>query len=114
MCCDQLTGAARVATKEKTAPFEGGSGNKTGWGSALAGLEPRLGLVDDIDSALAAHNAAIAVTLLERAKRVPDLHGLLSSFAARRAPWVYVSARPDSEFMVGGTGIEPVATTMST
>jgi hypothetical protein len=51
-------------------------------GSALAGFEPALRLVDDVDTALAAHDAAIAVTLLERAERVLDLH--LASPSSRR------------------------------
>jgi hypothetical protein len=50
--------------------------------SALACLEPALGLVDHVDPALAAHDAAIAVALLERAERVLDLHG--SSPSSRR------------------------------
>jgi hypothetical protein len=36
--------------------------------SALAGFEPALGLVDHIDPALTAHDAAIAMALLERAE----------------------------------------------
>lgn len=35
---------------------------------ALTGFEPALGLVDNIDPALTAHDAAIAVALLERAE----------------------------------------------
>jgi hypothetical protein len=42
--------------------------------SALAGLELFLGLVDHVDAALAAHNLAIAMALLERAQRILDLH----------------------------------------
>jgi|TARA_R100000049_G_C1910320_1_gene57846 hypothetical protein len=37
-------------------------------GSALTGFEPGLGLVDHIDAALTAHNAAVAVALFERAE----------------------------------------------
>jgi hypothetical protein len=36
--------------------------------SALTGFEPALGLVDHVYTALAAHNAAVAVALLERAE----------------------------------------------
>ncbi len=36
--------------------------------SALTGFEPALRLVDHIDAALTAHDAAIAVALLERAE----------------------------------------------
>src|SRR5712671_767760 len=41
---------------------------------ALAGLEARIGLVDDVDAALAAHDAAVLVALLERLQRIGDLH----------------------------------------
>ena len=43
-------------------------------GSALTGLVPLLRLVDHIDAALAAHDLAIAMTRLERAERVRNLH----------------------------------------
>ena len=45
--------------------------------SALTSFVTLLGLVDNIDPALAAHDLAIAVTLLERAERVCDFHGAL-------------------------------------
>ena len=41
---------------------------------ALTCLETALRLVDDVDAALAAHNTAIAVALLERTQRVPYFH----------------------------------------
>src|ERR1700759_5485594 len=44
-------------------------------GSALLGFEARVGLVDDVDPALAAHELAVAVTRLERLERASDLHG---------------------------------------
>jgi len=44
------------------------------WQSALTCFEAALGLVDHVDAALAAHDAAIAMALLERAERVLDLH----------------------------------------
>src|SRR5690606_37896320 len=47
---------------------------KGGGASALAGLEARRGLVDDVDAALAANHAVVAVTALERLERVLDLH----------------------------------------
>jgi hypothetical protein len=53
---------------------------------ALTGFEPALRLVDNIDAALAAHDAAVAVTLLERAERIFDLHGLLLSSRRGLAP----------------------------
>ncbi len=49
----------------------------------LAGFEPALRLVDDVYAALTAHNAAVAVAILERTERVSDLHDGLSSIAAR-------------------------------
>ena len=55
-------------------------------GSTLAGFEPALRLVDDVDAALTAHNAAIAVAVLERAERIFDLHGSLLRRGASFAP----------------------------
>ena len=46
--------------------------------SALLGFEARVGLVDDVDDALAAHELAVAVTRLERLERASDLHDLIS------------------------------------
>ncbi len=43
--------------------------------SALTGLEAALGLVDDVYAALAAHDTAVPVPILQRAERVADLHG---------------------------------------
>src|SRR6266481_5678978 len=43
--------------------------------SALAGLEARVGLVDDVDAALAAHDAAVLVAGLHGLERMADLHG---------------------------------------
>ena len=40
-------------------------------------FKPRLGFVDHIDPAFAAHDTTVAVTLLKRAERVSDLHGPL-------------------------------------
>jgi hypothetical protein len=42
--------------------------------SALAGLEARVLLVDDVDTALAANKAVLAMTSLERLERILDLH----------------------------------------
>jgi hypothetical protein len=57
---------------------------------SLTGFEARLRLVDYVDAALTAYDAAIAVTLLKRAERVFDLHSPSPHFAARvrllRAP----------------------------
>src|SRR5437899_3216077 len=43
--------------------------------SALAGLEARVGLVDDVDAAFAAHDAAVLVARLHGLQRMADLHG---------------------------------------
>ena len=61
--------------KEKAAP-KGRLFDQTGLNSALACLEPALCLVDHVDTALAAHHAAVAMTGLQRTKRVPDFHAL--------------------------------------
>lgn len=80
-------------------------------GSALTGFVALLGLVDHVDPALTAHNLTVAVTRLQRTQRVFDLHGHLH-IAATCALNLVPSC--ESGEMVGGTGIEPVATTMST
>ena len=85
-------------------------------GLTLAGFKPTLRLVDYIDAALTAHDAAIAVALLERAEGVTYLHGRFL-FLSRRADCAlgYVTdARGAKEFMVDDTGIEPVTPSMST
>jgi hypothetical protein len=41
---------------------------------ALAGFEPGVLLVDDIDPAFAADDAAVLVTLLERPEGIANLH----------------------------------------
>ena len=48
-------------------------------GSALAGLEPALRFVDHVNAALATHNAAITVPVLERAERIANFHVLILS-----------------------------------
>ena len=42
--------------------------------SALAGLEPAVGLVDHIGATAATDHAVVAVTVLERLQRIADLH----------------------------------------
>jgi len=49
---------------------------------ALASLEPALGLVDDIDPALAADEAVIAMATAQGLQRITDFHGLEPSRAA--------------------------------
>src|SRR5437870_12273516 len=58
-----------------------------GAGSALLGFEARVGLVDDVDPALAAHELAVAVTRLQRLERASDLHGPKSSIGPQAAGW---------------------------
>jgi hypothetical protein len=43
-------------------------------GSTLAGFEPALRLIDHVNAALATHNAAITVPVLERAERIANFH----------------------------------------
>lgn len=43
-------------------------------GSTLAGFEPRVAFVDDVDPAAAAHNSAAFFTQLGRLQRVSDFH----------------------------------------
>ena len=80
--------------------------------STLTGFVALLRLVDHIDAALAAHDLAIAMTRLERAERIRNLHRSSPIRGAQRLEICYTLQRVAK--MVGGTGIEPVATTMST
>jgi hypothetical protein len=62
---------------------------------ALTRLEARIGLVDDVNPALAADNLVIAVPLDERLERIADFHGLHLIFQAHKtkgpvAPVVFV------------------------
>src|ERR1700730_1148108 len=52
---------------------------------ALAALIARVGLVDDVDAALAAHDAAILVAQLHGLERVADLHDSYSTKSPGRA-----------------------------
>lgn len=54
--------------------------------STLAGFELALRLVDHVDAAFATHDAAVPVAGLERAERVPDLHGRLQFLRRGPAP----------------------------
>ena len=66
----------------------------------MAGFEPALRLVDHIDAALTAHDAAIAVALLERAEGVAYLHWSVPSCRGARpaalvsvVPWIVLILR---------------------
>jgi hypothetical protein len=69
-------------------------------GSALAGLVTLLRLVDHIDAALAAHDLAIAMTRLQRAERVRNLHR--SSPCSRRVRASENNVPPLREAVNGG------------
>jgi len=71
--------------KEKAAPDEGHDllTINTYVGLALTSFKPTLRLVDYIDAALTAHDAAIAVTLLERTEGVTNFHGFIPSLSRR-------------------------------
>ena len=64
--------------------------------SALACFELALRLIDDVNAALATHNPAVTVPVLQRAERVLDLHGL-SPFL-RREPAPGLAGRPEPKF----------------
>ena len=49
---------------------------RRGAGSALARLEALLRLVDDVDAALATHEAVVAMAPAERLQGITDLHGI--------------------------------------
>jgi len=55
----------------------------------LAGFKPALSLVDNVDPTLTAHDAAIAVALLERAEGVANFHG--SILFSRRGDCAFVA-----------------------
>src|SRR5262249_49863225 len=68
---------ARVPAHDDVADVpddDGRPAHRSTEGSALLGFEARVGLVDDVDPALAAHELAVAVTRLERLERASDLH----------------------------------------
>jgi hypothetical protein len=44
--------------------------------SALTRLEARIGLVDDVNAALATDNTVVAMAATQRLQRIADLHGL--------------------------------------
>ena len=69
---------------------------------ALTGFKALLRLVDHIDAALAAHNLAVAVPQLQRAKRVFDLHGS-SPCRGARAP-EFLCPKWDDDALAGDGG----------
>ena len=81
---------------------------------ALASFKTTLRLVDYIDAALTAHDAAIAMTLLERAEGVTYFHVRYLIVAARGDAEVACAPEGAVNSMVDDTGIEPVTPSMST
>lgn len=81
---DKFQLSRRALTKKKPRPrrarllhFEL-CGNLT-----LTGFEPALGLVDNVDPAFTANNAAIAVAVLKRPEGVANFHGSILCLAAQ-------------------------------
>ncbi len=68
-----------------------GCGPATG-SSALTGLEARVGLVDDVDPALAPHDPAVLVAFLQRLQGISNLHR--SDPGANEAPKIGSGPRP--------------------
>jgi hypothetical protein len=85
--------------------------------SALTGFVPTLRLVDHVDAAFTAHNAAVAMAVLQRTKRVLDLHRVSPLIAARERLGGCGCPEPKPETansMVGDTRFELVTPSMST
>ena len=70
--------------------------------SALAGFEPALRLVDNVDAAFPAHNTAVAVPILERAERIANLHGRSPHVVARVNAGVTGSPSKQAGLSYGG------------
>src|SRR5690242_15864804 len=70
----KLSALAGQSVARKRPAFRPGTGNG---GSALPRLEAAVGLVDDVDPALAPHEAVVAVATAQRFQRVTDFHDAL-------------------------------------
>jgi hypothetical protein len=66
--------AMMASRRERMSGSGGASCIAPNYDLTLAGFEPGVLLIDDIDPALAADDAAVLVTLLERTERVANLH----------------------------------------
>src|SRR3954453_18472227 len=77
-----------LPTSQMTAPILWEGSADIGRTSALLGFEARVGLVDDVDDALAAHELAVAVTRLERLERASDLHRTTRNLSRARTKGV--------------------------
>ena len=99
------------------------SGERRTHHSALTRLVALLGLVNDVDAALAANQLVVAMTLAEALQAVADLHDrILSKFHAVARAFIHyhvdrvvadTRSSKNHHHMVGATGIEPVTPTMS-
>ena len=68
-------------------------------GLALAGLEPALGLVDDIDAAFAAHDPTVAMPIFQGPQRVSALHRFIPSSRLLRRRRIFGAALSRVAFM---------------
>ncbi len=66
--------------------------------SALARLEALMRLVDDVDAALAAHQAIVAMTPAQRLQGIADFHGITQERRLRARPTAEVRARSYAPF----------------
>src|ERR1051325_455048 len=82
---------APTAPGHARAPAAPTNGRARNGRSALARLEAALGLVDDIDPALAADDAVVAMAAAQRLERVADFHDDLGPRPARN---FFVGAYP--------------------
>src|ERR1700719_2818570 len=68
---DRLYGRGLLSQPQNTQTFVSGAVFRR---SALARLEPALGLVDDVDATLAPHEPVVAVPRAQRFERIADFH----------------------------------------
>src|SRR5690348_7744555 len=67
-------GGPKTRAQTKTAPRRARPVPAMRSRSALARLEARVGLVDDVNATLPPHDPAVLVALLQRLERIGDLH----------------------------------------
>jgi hypothetical protein len=67
---------ADIPVEKYIADVEDDGANRGQTRSALARLEATVGLVDHIGTAMATHDLAVAVAILQRLEAVADLHGI--------------------------------------
>ena len=100
----------RTAVKRTLAPWRGVL--------SLPRLEALLGLVDDIDAALPAHEAIVAMAIAQRFQRIADFHGsTLGSSRVRTSPRrikgsaLYASNRRVDQEDAATLGQQPISLT---